>query len=96
MSIRTRSTRSNSGLTAERTLDFLKRGWRIVEVIPKDSRYCVGFRLVLPDNPDAPILLVHNVAAGMLLTEYTGKGITSLPRREDDPPYYIRYHVWTG
>jgi len=95
MSLRTRNTRSNSGLSIERTIFFMKKGWYLTELTPKDTRYCVGFRLTLPDNLDAPTLLVHHSAAASLLLAHTGKEITSIPKRFDEPRYYIRHHVWT-
>lgn len=94
MSLRTRNTRSNSGLSEERTIDFMKKGWVLLEVEPRDSRFSVGFRLCLPENPDAPILLVHNKAAVSLLKTYAGRNLDTKPRNREDPPYFIRTHRW--
>jgi hypothetical protein len=94
MSLRTRNTSSNSGLTIERTLVFLKKGWLLAEVVPRDSRFFQGFRLMHPENQDAPDLLVHNRAAESLIKNYGGSKLKTMSRRESDPVFIIRYYVW--
>ena len=94
MSLRTRNGSGNSGLNAERTLYFLKKGWRLTEVIPKNPRKTVGFMITPSENTDAPYILVHHHAALLVLKEHMGKNIASFPKRDYEPPFFIRHHVW--